>query len=167
MPSSLHILAALAGTALALPNPTTRDSPLRILPYNWRFNITSLSGPGCPDYGAVSPPFVSRPTFGANTVDGSEIYYWYFAYPHLRASVGRGTPEASVWCETTLSYEELDGHSAVAAEPGYRLKLHKNGTDVLASYDLEEGVEAKFRFTYSTSGKLDVSPHASTVSTSL
>ena len=165
MPSSLHIVAALAGAVLAFPNSATRDSPLRILPYNWRFNITSLSGPGCPDYGAVSPPFVTRPTFGANTVDGSEIYYWYFAYPHLRASVGPGNPSALIWCETTLSYKELDDHSAIPAEPGYRLKLHKNGTDVLASYDLEEGVEAKFRFTYSTDGKLDVSLPALAVST--
>ncbi len=158
IPSHLALLAALTGTALGLPNPAaTSGSPVRILPFNWRFNITSLKGPGCPDFGAAAHPFVTRPTYGSNTVDGSEIYYWFFAYPHIRASVGPGAPKASVWCETTLSYTELDEQGALAAEPGYRLKLHKNGTEVLASYDLEDGVEAKFRFTYYTDGDGEVS----------
>lgn len=154
MPSRLQILTALVGTTFALPNLTPKDtSALRILPWSWNFNITALSGPGCPDFGATSPPHVTRPTFGSNTVDGSEIYYWFFAYPHLRASVGPGTPEASVWCETTLAYTELDKDGVAPAVPGYRLKLHKNGTQVIARYDLEEGVEAKLKFTYFTDGK--------------
>lgn len=147
---------ALVGTAATLPSPSTADPPVRILPSWWGFNITALDGPGCPDFGATYPPFVTRPTFGSNTVDGSEIYYWHFAYPHLRASVGPETPEASTWCETTLSYSELDLEGSPVAEPGYRLKLHKNGTEMLASYDLEEGVEANWKFTYYTDGEDEV-----------
>ncbi|KAK4040677.1 hypothetical protein C8A01DRAFT_15470 [Parachaetomium inaequale] len=154
MPSSLLVLAALMGTALALPSPITAADPVRILPYNWLFNITALKGPGCPDFGQVSPPFSTRPTFGMNTVDGSEIYYWHFAYPHIRLSVGPETPEASVWCETTLSYAELENSDGLvpAVEPEYRLKLHKNGTRMLANYELDEGVEARWKFTYATNG---------------
>jgi hypothetical protein len=150
MPFSISILAALLGTALALPQANT---PVRILPYNWAFNITALSGPGCPDFGQTAPPYVTRPTYGSNTVDGSEIYYWHFAYPHLRASVGPEKREASIWCETTLEYTELDKDGVKPAVPGYRLKLHKNGTAVIASYELEKGVEAEWKFTYFTEGK--------------
>lgn len=144
----LPVFAALAGTTLGLPNPQTGDDQptVRILPYTWNFNITALSGPGCPDFGSTAPIHVTRPTFGSNTMDGSEIYYWHFAYPHLRASVGPGNPQASVWCETTLDYAEMD--SAGNAAAGYRLKLHKNGTKVMALYDLDEGVEAQWTFTY-------------------
>jgi hypothetical protein len=149
MVSSLQALAALMGSAFALPSPTAMDGPVRILPYGWQFNITALSGPGCPDFGQTMPTFVTRPTFGRNTVDGSEIYYWFFAYPHLRASVGPDVPEASVWCETTLSYTEYN-QQGVADVPEYRLKLHKNGTSVLAEYDLEEGVVAEWKMTYYT-----------------
>ncbi|KAK3368381.1 hypothetical protein B0H63DRAFT_497699 [Podospora didyma] len=151
-------VAALGGTALGLPNPTaTDDTPVRILPQFWEFNITSLSGPGCPDFGLTDRgPFVTRPTFGLNTVDGSEIYYWHFAYPSLRTSIEPGTPSASIWCETTLSYAELDSNMVPVAKPGYHLKLHKNGTAMLASYELDDGVEAKWTFTYFPEGKREV-----------
>ncbi|KAK4156096.1 hypothetical protein C8A00DRAFT_41367 [Chaetomidium leptoderma] len=150
MASRLQVLAALASTALGLPSPIVADPPVRILPFNWDFKITALDGPGCPDFGQVNPPFTTRPTFGSNTVDGSEIYYWHFAYPHFRASVGPETPEASIWCETTLSYTELNSEGVAPEVPEYRLQLHKNGTEFLASYDLEEGVEAKWKVTYLT-----------------
>ncbi|GAB1311375.1 Ubiquitin 3 binding protein But2 C-terminal domain-containing protein [Madurella fahalii] len=156
MLSRLQIIAALVGMTYGLPNPSATDDPVRILPFSWRFDITALSGPGCPDFGQTVPPYVTRPTFGSNTVDGSEIYYWHFAYPHIRASVGPDTTEASTWCETTLSYAELDRSGAVVAEPEYRLKLHKNGTAVIASYDLEEGVEAKWKVTYYTDGESEI-----------
>lgn len=154
----LLTVAALLGATSALPNPdfavrASSPEPVRILPYNWRFNITALEGPGCPDFGQVNPPYVTRPTFGQNTVDGSEIYYWFFAYPHLRASVGPDQPEDSIWCETTLSYTELDKDGNPAAKPGYRLKLHKNGTEILADYALDAGVEANWKFTYYVGGK--------------
>ncbi|KXX73613.1 hypothetical protein MMYC01_209793 [Madurella mycetomatis] len=150
MPLRLQTVAAMIGTAFGLSNPSAVDSPIRILPFSWLFNITALSGPGCPDFGQAAPPYVTRPTFGSNTVDGSEIYYWHFAYPHLRASVGPNRTETSIWCETTLSYAELDKSGKVAVEPGYRLKLHKNGTAVLASYDLDDGVEVTWKVTYFT-----------------
>lgn len=153
MLSTLQAFVALMGAALALPSPIIPADdlpPVRILPYSWLWNITALSGPGCPDFGAdYRKSFVTRSNHGANTVDGSEIYYWFFAYPHLRASVGPGTPQASIWCETTLSYTEYaKGGLAEAAE--YRAKLHKNGTAVTAQYNLEEGVTAQWKSTYYT-----------------
>lgn len=159
-----QMAAALMGTAFGFPNPSAGDNPVRILPFSWLFNITALSGPGCPDFGQTTPPYVTRPTFGSNTVDGSEIYYWHFAYPHFRASVGPDNTETSIWCETTLSYVELDRSGEVAAEPGYRLKLHKNGTAVLASYDLDEGVEATWKVTYYTGEESEVRETSGTVS---
>lgn len=81
-------------------------------------------------------------------MDGSEIYYWYIAYPHLRASVGPGTPTATTWCETTLTYTELDQSGKAVVDPQYRLRLHKNGTAMLAKYDLDDGVRADWKFTY-------------------
>jgi len=157
MPSSFKVLAALLGTAFARPSPVASDEPVRILPWNWKFEITALEGPGCPDFGNTTEDYSTRPTYGSNTVDGSEIYYWYFAYPYISVDVDAKTPEASTWCETTLKYTELaksgaDG-LAVADPAEYRLKLHKNGTQMIANYNLEEGVEAKWTFTYDTDGK--------------
>lgn len=145
------------GTALALPSASVvRDPGVRILPFSWRFNITALSGPGCPDFGATGmPPFVTRHAYGRNTVDGSEIYYNYLAYPHIRASVGPDAPEASIWCETTLSYTEHDEEGPVEV-PEYRFKLHKNGTSMIAVYDLEDGVVAEWKVTYYTDGEEEV-----------
>ncbi|KAL2128229.1 hypothetical protein VTI74DRAFT_9473 [Chaetomium olivicolor] len=152
--SHFSLLTALLGAALALPNPQAGPTPVRILPPNWSFTITALSGPGCPDFNQSSSSspdgFVTRPTYGSNTVDGSEIYYWHFAYPHLCASVGPDVPEASVWCETTLRYTELDWEGDVPLVPGYRLRLHKNGTAFIATYELEDGVEATWRVEYFT-----------------
>ncbi|KAH6857150.1 hypothetical protein B0I37DRAFT_300601 [Chaetomium sp. MPI-CAGE-AT-0009] len=155
MLSRLPLLAAVMGTAVARPSPVAADDPVRILPYNWKFEIAALEGPGCPDFGQTEPPRVTRPTFGSNTVDGSEIYYWHFAYPHIRLNVDAETPEASIWCETTLKYTELEegGGLNPAVDPDYRLKLHKNGTLMLANYELEEGVKAKWTFTYDTDGE--------------
>lgn len=156
MLSHLPILAAVMGAAVARPSPVTADNPIRILPFSWNWEITALEGPGCPDFGATVPR-ITRPTFGSNTVDGSEIYYWHFAYPHIRLSVDAATPEASIWCETTLKYTELVESGEPAADPEYRLKLHKNGTLILGTYDLDEGVEAKWTFTYDTDGADKVS----------
>ncbi|KAH6631226.1 hypothetical protein F5144DRAFT_531717 [Chaetomium tenue] len=151
MLSGLSVLATLVGTAVARPSPLVADTPVRILPWSWNFEITALEGPGCPDFGATEPR-VTRPTFGMNTVDGSEIYYWHFAYPHIHLNVDAANPEASIWCETTLKYTELVQSGEPADPAEYRLKLHKNGTRILANYDLEEGVEAKWTFTYDTDG---------------
>jgi hypothetical protein len=147
------------GTALALPSsPITSADPVRILPCSWNFTISALKGPGCPDFADVSQTFTTRPTFGMNTVDGSEIYYWHFAYPYIHLSVGAEKPEASTWCETTLAYtEQQDCGPDPAVDPAYRLKLHKNGTRMLALYELDEGVEAKWKFTYATDGDDTVS----------
>ncbi|AEO63948.1 uncharacterized protein THITE_123413 [Thermothielavioides terrestris NRRL 8126] len=156
MSSLLPTLAVLLGVTAALPSgsidarDSSADGPVRILPYNWQFNITALSGPGCPDFSTTGEPFTTRPTFGSNTVDGSEIYYWHFAYPHLRAAVGADKREDSVWCETTLQYTELDEHGQPPAVPGYRLKLHTNATEMIAAYDLDEGVEVNWKFTFET-----------------
>jgi hypothetical protein len=157
MLSRFPVLAAVMGAAVARPSPVTADNPVRILPYSWNWEIAALEGPGCPDFGATEPPRITRPTFGSNTVDGSEIYYWHFAYPHIHLSVDAENPEASIWCETTLKYTELmqGGEPALNAE--YLLKLHKNGTQMLATYELDEGVEAKWTFTYDTDGANKVS----------
>jgi hypothetical protein len=161
MASLAVVLTALAATAAGLPSPqmVPPEPGLRILPRFWGFNITSLTGPGCPNIdAAVQAPFSTRPTYGSNTVDGSEIYYWHFAYPSLRAAVGPGTPavEASTWCETTLSYNELDTLGAPVNKPEYRLQLHKNGTAMQATYELDEGVVAKWKFTYYPAGGVPV-----------
>ncbi|KAK4237590.1 hypothetical protein C8A03DRAFT_44564 [Achaetomium macrosporum] len=153
MRSSNKVLAALLGTAFARPSPADSGDPIRILPYSWQYEITALEGPGCPDFNSMEA-YSTRPTFGSNTVDGSEIYYWHFAYPHIHLTVdGDNTPEASIWCETTLKYVELTKTGAPPEVPGYRLRLHKNGTSMIADYGLDEGVEATWTFTYDTDGK--------------
>lgn len=138
-------LAGLTTTLLALPSPS--PSPLRILPPNWSFTITSLLGPGCPDLGkngTVSR--TTRPTFGSNTVDGSEIYYWFIAYPWLRVNLATGPRHT--WCETTLAYTEYADVEKKERGEAYRLRLHKNGTRGIATYQLDEGVKAYWDFAY-------------------
>lgn len=72
----------------------------------------------------------------------------------MRASVtgpadGEGVTNKT-WCETELKYTEFErlenGTDKEAWD--YRLKLHKNGTEMLATYELDEGVEANWVFRY-------------------
>ncbi|KAF1847455.1 uncharacterized protein K460DRAFT_374514 [Cucurbitaria berberidis CBS 394.84] len=154
MKSSFATSLGLLGlaTAVALPTPNA-DPIVRILPPNWAFNITSLRGPGCPDFAEPSTGFKTRLTYGQNTMDGSEIYYWHVAYPHLRASLAG---EDHSWCETELSYSEYADAEQTKKGENYRLRLHKNGTKVLATYDLDEAVKAKWQVTYDTERGEDI-----------
>ncbi|CAO2651569.1 Nn.00g041390.m01.CDS01 [Neocucurbitaria sp. VM-36] len=149
MKSSLATSLGLLGlaTALALPAPEV-DPIVRTLPPNWSWNITSLRGPDCSDLGnPVANRFNTRLTYGENTMDGSEIYYWHVAYPDLRASL---TDTDHSWCETELSYVEYMSLDEGEQADNYRLRLHKNGTKVLATYDLDAGVTARWEITYDT-----------------
>lgn len=65
-------------------------------------------------------------------VDGSEIYHWFIAYPHLRVETGK---TESIWCETELEYVELKSSgqgpdATLTPSSDYRLRLHKDGTQV-------------------------------------
>jgi hypothetical protein len=134
-------------TAIALPAP--QDAPIiRVLPSNWGFTISSLKGPGCPDFEKINTGYsVTRLTYGENTLDGSEIYYWFAAYPAMRASVGDDS-DGYTWCETELDYQEYSDWKKETEGEAYRFRLHKNGTKVIATYDLEEGTEAEWKITY-------------------
>jgi hypothetical protein len=142
MKSLLVTTLGLVGLIAALPSPSVD----RVLPLNWKYTITSLRGPGCPDFGADPEAHrTTRLTYGQNTVDGSEIYYWFVAYPNLRVDLN-GAQRS--WCETELSYQEFKDTDGKVKADDYRLRLHKNGTRIIATYDLEEGVKANFKFTY-------------------
>ncbi|EAT79825.1 hypothetical protein SNOG_13025 [Parastagonospora nodorum SN15] len=150
MKSTIAATLSLIYSAIALP----AAEPLRVLPSNWQYQITSLRGPGCPDFG--KDPDVGRTTrltFGQNTMDGSEIYYWFVAYPHLRVDLAEND---HVWCETELSYEEFKDVTQTVKSADYRLRLHKNGTRVIATYDLENSVQAMFKFTYEEANKKSI-----------
>ncbi|KAI1264550.1 hypothetical protein F5Y18DRAFT_73498 [Xylariaceae sp. FL1019] len=142
LPASLGLLR------LAAAHPAPLDPPIRILPHHWNFNITSLKGPGCPDFGVpdgVNAERHTRPTFGENTVDGSEIYYWFLAYPSLHVELGK---TESVWCETEVLYTEFGDPTTKLETEDYRLRLHKNGTKLISTYDLDKDVKATVTFTY-------------------
>ncbi|KAL6705126.1 hypothetical protein ACN47E_007231 [Coniothyrium glycines] len=137
------ILSLFLGDAIA--SPTISVDPVRTLPPNWQYTITSLHGSGCP--ANPDPLYTTRTTYGQNTVDGSEIYYWFVAYPAMRVSLSDGGT-AHTWRETELSYREFaDNNGEVTAEE-YRLRLHKNGTRFSAVYELEEGVTARWEVRY-------------------
>jgi hypothetical protein len=142
MKSVIATTLLLGPLIAALPSPTVD----RILPLNWKYTISSLRGPGCPDLGA--DPEVQRTTrltYGQNTMDGSEIYYWFIAYPSLRVDLAG---EKTSWCETELKYQEYKDLDQKVKADQYRLRLHKNGTKVIATYDLDAGVKATAKFTY-------------------
>jgi hypothetical protein len=121
-------LLSLASAA-ALPTASDTPAPVRILPPNWSFDIISLKGPGCPDSKDIGKDDVynTRLTYGSNTVDGSEIYYWFVAYPYLRAELGVTN---DTWCETELKYSEYKDVKNEVEGDDYQLRLHKNGTEV-------------------------------------
>lgn len=127
----------------------------RILPAGWQYKIASLRGPGCPDFG-VDPEnvYATRLTYGQNTMDGSEIYYWFIAYPHLHVDLADND---SSWCETELSYEEYSNYADKTPSADYRLRLHKNGTRAIATYDLEKGTKATITFEYDAGKGKEVS----------
>jgi hypothetical protein len=142
MKSAITLSLGLAGLAATMPAPSVE----RILPTSWQYKITSLRGPGCPDFGKdPEVAYTTRLTYGQNTMDGSEIYYWFVAYPNLRVDLD-GTQHS--WCETELSYEEFGDIAQKTKTDDYRLRLHKNGTRVIATYDLDKGVKATFKFEY-------------------
>ncbi|KAF2734838.1 hypothetical protein EJ04DRAFT_602189 [Polyplosphaeria fusca] len=150
MKSIIYAPFLLGSITNAIPAPVSQDPSVRILPGSWRWDLVEWNGPGCPDEGS-NATYITRPGFGSNTVDGSEIYYWHFAYPHLKASIGHAGDSddtASTWCETTLKYTELQPLSLTETDDKYRLRLHKNGTEVIAMYTLDEGVTADWKFTY-------------------
>jgi len=136
---------ALLGTTAISALPST--NPLRILPPNWTFEIESIRGPGCPDQGKNgSISRITRPTYGSNTVDGSEIYYWFIAYPWMRVDLTNGPRHT--WCQTTVKYTEFVDKEKTELGEGYMLRLHKNGTRGIATFELEEGVTAYWDFAY-------------------
>lgn len=150
------IATSLALVSLTSALPSHSADPIRTLPFNWSFEITSLRGPGCPDFSDPSNDYSNtRLTFGKNTVDGSEIYYWFVAYPYLRVELGG---EEHSWCETVLAYKEFKDLDFKKESAEYRLRMHKNGTRAIATYDLDEGVEATFKFAYDD-GNDEVSRH--------
>jgi hypothetical protein len=146
MKSSPVFLLGLVGFAIAAALPALNEEPVRTLPPSWLFKIKSLRGPGCPDFN-VDPTtaFTTRTTFGMNTVDGSEIYYWHIAYPYMHVDLAG---EDHLWCETEVSYTEFANYVDYTPGDAYRLRLHKNGTRMLATYELDEGVTANWEFTY-------------------
>jgi hypothetical protein len=144
MKSAISIAICLTSLVAALPAADVE----RTLPANWQYKITALRGPGCPDFGQDDGNSrVTRLTFGQNTMDGSEIYYWFAAYPSLRVAIDG---DEHSWCETELGYEEFSDYTQKTPSTDYRLRLHKNGTRVIATYDLEKGVKATFKFAYDT-----------------
>ncbi|KAI0096954.1 hypothetical protein GGR51DRAFT_542118 [Nemania sp. FL0031] len=141
----LAVSLSLVGLASSHPVAPS-DDPIRILPKNWKFEITSLKGPGCPDFGIPDGrDRHTRLTYGANTVDGSENYLWYVAYPYLRVDLGKTD---SIWCETELQYTENNLYPELVETADYRLRLHKNGSRVITTYDLDNDVEATFTLSY-------------------
>jgi hypothetical protein len=58
-----------------------------------------------------------------------------------------GNSEAHTWCETTIQYTELDEYNGKESSD-YILRLHKNGTKLITTNALNEGVTAKGAFTY-------------------
>ncbi|KAI0395239.1 hypothetical protein F5Y17DRAFT_208068 [Xylariaceae sp. FL0594] len=144
-------LSSLLGPVSVFARPA--DTPVRVLPWGWKYEITALKGPGCSDFG--KPDYDenhdrhTRLTFGENTVDGSEVYYWYIAMPSLRVELGESAAAAaaSTWCEAEIKYTELKDNAGTEASD-YRLRLHKNGTKAIAVYDLAEDVKATLSLTY-------------------
>ncbi len=161
---SLLASLALLGAVAAAPAPQksgTPDPADLFIPPGFEFEITKLNGPGCPDLDAdPSKGFVTRPTFREHTVqDGYYVIdYFHFAYPHLKAEIHneRGQMEAHSWCETTLRYREFKNNNTREEGNVYQLAMNVNGTKVLAAYDLDEGVEAKWEFLYKSKTDLVV-----------
>jgi hypothetical protein len=116
-------LALLTGLVAALP-PASRDV-VRVLPPNWGFEITSLKGPACPEMGVQLRE--TQLTYGSNTVDGSEIYYWFIAFPYLKVELGK---TESLYCDVELQYREYKDGPKSEEGSDYLLRMHKNGTAV-------------------------------------
>lgn len=148
--------AALSLLGLGSARPATavaRDDTDRVLPGGWEFKIASLKGPGCPDFGledGANGQRATRLTYGQNTI--GEIYHWFIAYPSLRVELGK---TESIWCETELSYLEYGDYHQKDAKSDFRLRLHKNATKIISTYDLAEGATATASFQYVEQGVTD------------
>jgi hypothetical protein len=78
----------------------------------------------------------------------------------LKASVGAGEEEVHTWCESTFKYTEYPDPET-GKDTDYLLRLHKNGTMLITTNELDEGVSAKWKFTYYTEDDDEVSYTAS------
>lgn len=52
------------------------------------------------------------------------------------------------WCEATLAYKEYSDVNNTVEGNGYKLRLHKNGTRGLATYEMDSGVVGYWDFAY-------------------
>ena len=87
-----------------------------------------------------------RLIYNVDDSDGTENYHWYVAYPGLKASLDAKSKTAHTWCEVTIKYSEQDVDKNPASD--YNLRLHKNGSRIISTYALDDGVTAKWQFTY-------------------
>jgi hypothetical protein len=129
-----------------------------VIPPNWSFEIASLNGPGYPDTGKspTGPTRTTRLTLRSNTVDMNtpEDWYQFIAYPWLRVDLCQGHDHT--WCQVTLNYEEYKNTSNTIEGNEYRMRLHKNETKGLATYDIGKGVQVYWDFAYQVDHQTEV-----------
>jgi len=161
----LILLPLLIVRAFSLPNSIKprQDENTELCPENWQFDLTSFSGPGCPD----SSPTYNRtgyyrtsPDWGSHYVPGCALQWAWFSFPWLQGSIAQplgdvylgGEKRSSTWCELKIKYREMKGtfapHDVKKGEEQFHLVLHGNGSTVEAKYGLDEGVRASWRVTY-------------------
>ncbi|KAF2832297.1 hypothetical protein CC86DRAFT_401067 [Ophiobolus disseminans] len=164
-PIALFLLLVPSTVSLPNANHKGHDPPPEICPENWQFDLTSFSGPGCPD---SSPTFnrtgtgYSRttPDWGSHYVPGCAQQWAWFSFPWLQGYISQpsgdvylsGQRRNSTWCELRIKYREMKGtfapHDVPKGQEEYKLVMHGNGTTVEANYGLDEGVKAVWKFTY-------------------
>lgn len=123
-------------------------------PESWSWRVASLSGPGCPDNqtGFNLTHGHTSESWGSHFVEGCHTPWIWWAFPYLQASISEGSQETSTFCELTIKYREMEGSAypqdIPLDEAKYKLVMHRNGTTMEARYALDEGVSARWKFTY-------------------
>ena len=126
------------------------------MPNNYKWTVTSIEGPGCPE--SAEKLFPVQKVFGSST--GNDVWFEHVKYPSVVAQVTADDTQASSWCEATLKYTEFDVRKNpddlkdTDATKNYRLRANAaDHFNVIAKYDIEEGITAQWAISYKADGK--------------
>jgi hypothetical protein len=124
-------------------------------PEAWMFTLKDFSGEACPDFNATSRTDGYMPTrldLGPIYNSSLSTYWWYMAFPWMQAqlNVNDTSRLKRMRCEFTIQYEQVTeyGGSIPVDKRTHRLKLHKNGSLILANYRLDKDVAAEWQVRY-------------------
>jgi hypothetical protein len=82
----------------------------------------------------------------------ADTFWYYIAFPWMQATLDQNDPSrlAKISCNIQVGYEEVTeyGGRIKPENRTHKLRLHKNGSLVMANYKLDKNVNAEWQVRY-------------------